>query len=93
MSDFCVGLQGWGPVSRVRYIFTPCFQDGLLSAIPPRLALPRRRCTTLAILPIRHSPLVMHSQLLGQSRHPSRPVSIEPRVGVDPLGGDFTVAT
>ena len=37
MSDFCLDPQGWGPVSRVRYAFTPCFQDGILSAIPPVL--------------------------------------------------------
>ena len=35
MADFCLDPQGWGPVSRVRYAFTPCFQDGILSAVPP----------------------------------------------------------
>ena len=35
MADFCLDPQGWGPVSAVRYAFTPCFQDGILSAIPP----------------------------------------------------------
>jgi len=35
MADFCLDPQGWGPVSPVRYAFTPCFQDGILAAIPP----------------------------------------------------------
>lgn len=35
MADFCLDTEGWGPVSAVRYAFTPCFQDGILAAIPP----------------------------------------------------------
>jgi len=35
MADFCLDPQGWGPVSAIRYAFTPCFQDGILAAIPP----------------------------------------------------------
>src|SRR5204863_6249143 len=31
----CLDQEGWGPVSEVRYAFTPCFQDGILAAIPP----------------------------------------------------------
>src|SRR5438552_18193322 len=35
MADFCLDKQGWGPVYTGRYAFTPCFQDGILAAIPP----------------------------------------------------------
>jgi ATP-binding cassette, subfamily C (CFTR/MRP), member 1 len=35
MADFCLDPEGWGPVSAVRYAFTPCFQDGILAAVPP----------------------------------------------------------
>lgn len=35
MADFCLDPEGWGPVSAIRYSFTPCFQDGMISAIPP----------------------------------------------------------
>jgi ATP-binding cassette, subfamily C (CFTR/MRP), member 1 len=35
MADFCYDPEGWGPVSSIRYAFTPCFQDGILAAIPP----------------------------------------------------------
>ena len=35
MADFCLDPEGWGPVSALRYAFTPCFQDGILAAIPP----------------------------------------------------------
>lgn len=35
MADFCLDPEGWGPVSAVRYAFTPCFQDGILAALPP----------------------------------------------------------
>ena len=35
MADFCLDREGWGPVSAVRYAFTPCFQDGILAAVPP----------------------------------------------------------
>jgi ATP-binding cassette, subfamily C (CFTR/MRP), member 1 len=35
MADFCPDPEGWGPVSAGRYAFTPCFQDGILAAIPP----------------------------------------------------------
>ena len=34
MADFCLDPEGWGPVSAIRYAFTPCFQDGILAAIP-----------------------------------------------------------
>jgi ATP-binding cassette subfamily C (CFTR/MRP) protein 1 len=39
MADFCLDPEGWGPVSAVRYAFTPCFQDGILAAIPPTFLL------------------------------------------------------
>ena len=35
MANFCLDQEGWGPISAVRYSFTPCFQDGILAAIPP----------------------------------------------------------
>jgi len=35
MADFCLDPEGWGPVSAVRFGFTPCFEDGVLAAIPP----------------------------------------------------------
>jgi len=35
MADFCLDPEGWGPVSSSRYAFTPCFQDGILCALPP----------------------------------------------------------
>src|SRR5579859_2350608 len=35
MTDFCLDPEGWGPVSALRYSFTPCFEDGILAAIPP----------------------------------------------------------
>jgi ATP-binding cassette, subfamily C (CFTR/MRP), member 1 len=34
MADFCLDVEGWGPVSRLQYAFTPCFQDGILCAVP-----------------------------------------------------------
>lgn len=39
MTDFCLDPEGWGPVSAIRYSFTPCFQDGILAAIPPLFLL------------------------------------------------------
>jgi ATP-binding cassette, subfamily C (CFTR/MRP), member 1 len=39
MGDFCLDPGGWGPVSSIRYAFTPCFQDGILAAIPPLFIL------------------------------------------------------
>ena len=35
MADFCLDPEGWGPISSIRYAFTPCFLDGILAAIPP----------------------------------------------------------
>ena len=34
MFNFCPDEEGWGPISPIRYAFTPCFQDGVLSIIP-----------------------------------------------------------
>jgi ATP-binding cassette, subfamily C (CFTR/MRP), member 1 len=39
MSDFCLDGQGWGPISSVKYAFTPCFQDGILSILPTILLI------------------------------------------------------
>jgi ATP-binding cassette subfamily C (CFTR/MRP) protein 1 len=39
MADFCLDPEGWGPVSKLRYSFTPCFEEGILAAIPPLFLL------------------------------------------------------